>query len=49
MFSDLDGRVADAYDLSVERDGMAGIETARRAVFVLDPSGEVRYAWDTDE
>jgi len=49
MFSDLDGRVADAYDLSVERDGMAGIETARRAVFVLDSAGTVDYAWDTDE
>ena len=49
MFSDLDGHVADSYDLSVERDGMAGIETSRRAVFVLDDAGLVRHAWDTEE
>jgi peroxiredoxin len=41
--------VAGAYDLLVEREGMAGTETARRAVFVLDGEGVVRFAWDTDE
>jgi peroxiredoxin len=49
MFSDLDGHVADSYDLSVERGGMAGIETSRRAVVVLDDAGLVRHAWDTKE
>jgi len=28
---------------------MAGIQTARRAIFVLDADGVVRHAWDTDE
>ena len=28
---------------------MAGIETSRRAVFVLDDAGLVRHAWDTEE
>ena len=49
VFSDVDGTVADAYDLLVEREGMAGIQTARRAIFVLDDDGVVRHAWDTDE
>jgi peroxiredoxin len=49
FFADVDGTVADSYDLLVERDGMAGTKTARRAVFVLDGEGVVRHAWDTDE
>lgn len=49
IFSDLDGDVARAYDLLVEREGMAGARTARRAAFVLDGEGVVRHAWDTDE
>ena len=49
MFSDLNGEVAEAYELLVERDGMAGIKTARRAAFVLDTEGIVRHAWDTEE
>ncbi|MFO7927850.1 MAG: redoxin domain-containing protein [Halobacteriota archaeon] len=49
IFSDSDGGVADAYDLLVERDGMAGAETSRRAVFVLDDDGVILYAWETDE
>lgn len=49
IFSDLNGDVADAYELLVERDGMAGTKTARRAVFVLDPDVVVQYAWDTDD
>jgi peroxiredoxin len=49
IFSDLNGDIADAYDLLVEREGMAGTKTARRGVFVLDDDAVVRYAWDTDE
>ena len=49
MYSDLNGDVADAYDLLVEREGMAGTRTPRRAAFVLDDDGVVRHAWDTDE
>jgi peroxiredoxin len=49
FFSDVDGTVAEAYDLLVEREGMAGTHTARRAVFVLDDDGSVVDAWDTDE
>jgi peroxiredoxin len=49
FFADVNGDVAAAYDLLVERHGMAGAETARRAVFVLDGEGTVVDAWDTDE
>ena len=49
IYSDLNGDVADAYDLLVEREGMAGTRTPRRAAFVLDADGVVRHAWDTDE
>ena len=49
MFSDIGGEIADSYDLLVEREGMAGTETARRAVFVLDGDGVVKHGWDTEE
>lgn len=49
VFADIEGEVAERYDLLVERDDMAGALTARRGVFVLDGDGVVRYAYDTDE
>lgn len=49
IYSDLNGEVADSYDLLVERDGMAGTKTSKRGIFVLDDEGEVAHAWDTDE
>ena len=49
MYSDLNGDVADVYDLLVEREGMAGTRTPRRAAFVLDGDGVVRHVWNTDE
>ncbi|WP_435194553.1 peroxiredoxin family protein [Natronomonas sp. EA1] len=49
LFADVDGEVAEAYDLLVERDGMAGVHTPRRAVYVLDDEGTVQHAWETDE
>lgn len=49
LFADVNGEVAEAYDLLVEREGMAGTKTARRAIFVLDGDRDVTYAWDTDE
>jgi peroxiredoxin len=49
LFADVDGEVADAYDLLVEREGMAGTRTPRRAVFVLDADGVVQHAWSTEE
>lgn len=45
LFADVDGDVADAFDLLVEREGMAGVHTSRRAVYVLDGDGVVRDRW----
>lgn len=45
FFADVDGEVADTYGLLVEREGMAGARTARRAVFVLDSTRKVQYRW----
>lgn len=47
--ADVDGDAADAYGLLVEREGMAGVHTARRAIFVVDGDREVRHRWVTDE
>lgn len=49
FFADVDGDVARAYDLLVEREGMAGVHTARRAVFVVDGDRVVRARWVGDD
>jgi peroxiredoxin len=49
FFSDVNGDIASAYDLLVERHGMVGARTAKRAVFVLDGEGVVVDEWTTDE
>ena len=48
-FSDVDGRVIDAYGLLVEREDMAGTHTARRATFVLDGDRRVQGEWVLDD
>lgn len=45
VFSDVDGRVMDEYDLRMERDGMANTTTPRRSVFVVDDDRGVTYRW----
>jgi peroxiredoxin len=45
IFSDVDGHVMDAYDLRLERDGMANVTTPTRSVFVLDGDRTVTYRW----
>ncbi|MFC6941396.1 peroxiredoxin family protein [Salinirubellus sp. GCM10025818] len=45
LFADVDGEVAGAFDLLTEREGMAGVHTSRRAVYVLDGDGVVRDRW----
>lgn len=49
LFSDVNGAVADRYGLLTERTKMAGTETARRAIFVLDGAGEITYRWIADD
>lgn len=48
-FADVDAGAIGAYDLLVERAGMAGTRTARRAVFVLDADRRVRGRWVLDD
>lgn len=49
FFADVEGEVAGAYDLLVEREDMAGAHTARRAVFVLDGDRTVTHSWTSDD
>ena len=46
IFSDLNGEIAEAYGLLVERQGMAGTKTPRRGVLVLDAERTVRHVWN---
>lgn len=48
-FADVEGTAADAYDLLVEREGMANVRTAQRAVFVVDGDRAVQYRWVADD
>lgn len=45
LFSDPANGVAETYGLVNDLDGMAGIEEARPAVYVLDEERIVRYTW----
>ena len=49
IFADVEGSIADTYDLLVERDGMCGVRTAGRAIVVLDADGVVDHVWRTDD
>jgi peroxiredoxin len=49
FFSDVNGDIASAYDLLVDRHGMAGTQTAMRAIFIIDATGSVIHSWDTNE
>ncbi|WP_435155777.1 redoxin domain-containing protein [Haladaptatus sp. DFWS20] len=49
LFSDPANEVADAYGISYDMDGMAGISEPRPAVFLLDEDRTVEYAWVATE
>ncbi|MEF8800926.1 MAG: peroxiredoxin family protein [Halapricum sp.] len=49
LFADVDRAAIDAYGLSTRRDGMADIETTRRAIFVLDGERTVVERWLADD
>lgn len=48
IFADVEGEIAAAFDLLEEREGMAGVRTARRAVFVATPDGTIVHAWTAE-
>jgi peroxiredoxin len=45
LFSDVAGELIETYDLLVERDGMGSVETANRAIFVLNSELLVKDRW----
>lgn len=49
LFADVNGTAIDAYGLTAKREGMGDIETARRAIFVLDESQTVTERWIADD
>jgi peroxiredoxin len=49
LFSDPAADVAELYGVENPLDGMAGVTEHRPAVFLLDESRTVRYAWVADE
>lgn len=49
LFADVNGTAIDAYGLSTTRDGMGGVETGRRAIFVLDEDRTVTARWLADD
>lgn len=49
LFADVNGTAIDAYGITTRRDGMAGIETARRSIFVLDEDRIVLARWLADD
>ncbi|MFB6071254.1 MAG: redoxin domain-containing protein [Halanaeroarchaeum sp.] len=49
LYSDPQAGVAEEYGVDHSLDGMAGIREARPAVFVVDESRTVEYAWVADE
>jgi Peroxiredoxin len=45
LFSDPQNGVAEAYDVVNDLDGMANVSEPRPAVFLIDSTQTVRYAW----
>jgi peroxiredoxin len=48
LVSDMNRRLIDAYDVSMDFEGLGVHGVAKRAVFVIDGSGTVTYAWVSD-
>jgi peroxiredoxin len=49
LVSDMAGEAIGAYDLEMDIPDLGLHGIANRAVFVLDESGTVSYAWEADE
>jgi peroxiredoxin len=49
FYSDVDGGLGDAYDLTIPREGMANVSMARRAIFVLDAERRITFQWLGDD
>lgn len=49
LVADVNGSTIDAYGVTTVREGMADVETARRAIFVLDEERTVTARWIADD
>ncbi|MDZ7730388.1 MAG: redoxin domain-containing protein [Natrialbaceae archaeon] len=49
ILADLNGDIAESYGLLTEREGMAGIETPRRAVLVCDGQLRIAHTWESED
>lgn len=49
LIADVNGDLTDTYGLTTQREGMAGVETARRAIFILDENRTVIERWVADD
>jgi peroxiredoxin len=49
LVSDSNKRIIDEYDVSMDFADLGVYGVAKRAVFVVDESGEVTYAWVSDD
>jgi peroxiredoxin len=49
LISDSNKELIDAYDVEMDFEGLGLAGVAKRAVFVIDESGTVTYAWVSDD
>jgi peroxiredoxin len=49
LISDTNRTILDAYGVAMDFDGLGVRNVAKRAVFVVDASGTVTYAWVSDD
>lgn len=49
LVSDLNGEIVDSYGVAMDFDDIGVRDIAKRAVFVVDESGTVTYAWVSDD
>jgi peroxiredoxin len=49
LISDSNKELIDAYDVEMDFEGLGLTGVAKRAVFVIDESGTVTYAWVSDD
>jgi peroxiredoxin len=49
LISDTNREILRAYDVSMDFEALGVYEVAKRAVFVVDDSGEITYAWVSDD
>jgi len=49
LISDVNREIIEAYDVAMDFDAIGVENLAKRAVFVVDAGGTIRYAWVSDD